>query len=125
MHVIRLRKPWEKTTDPAGLVVRVDVPEEPVQEMQSAELVAHYRRSFHRPTGLGMSSVYLNISGWHGRLVVLSLNAKPLPLVDGQTHIRVEVQSLLQAHNQLRISLTGTMETPPRLSGEVTLEILD
>lgn len=130
MHVIRLRKPWEKTTHPDGHVVRIDVPEGPVEEgpveeMQSVEMIAHYGRSFHRPSGLGESIVYLNISAWHGQLVSMSLNAKPIPHVEGESQIRVEVQSLLKSHNRLRISLSGSVETPPRLSGEVTLEILD
>ena len=128
MHVIRLRKPWTKTPGHDGSVCRVDVPEpsdtEPSDaEPEAKELVAHYGRRFNCPSRLKDASVHLRITGWRGRLTSLMINETPIPVSESSTSINVEVTPLLQTHNQLLVTLTGTPGTPPCLSGEVTLGI--
>ena len=89
------------------------------------ELVVRYQRRFNRPTQLDESRVYLRIVGWEGRLLGVHLNERPISMDGVSRDLDADVTSLLQAHNLLEVSLSGTASTVPRLSGEVTLAIED
>lgn len=125
MHVIRLRKPWTRTLDDAGMACRVDVPDETIAATDGSWVVARYSRRFNRPSRLHDARVYLRIAGWQGEMTSLSLNAMQIPLNVADRLIQVDVTSLLQPHNELIVVLSGTDQTPARLSGEVTLGIED
>ncbi len=123
MHVIRLRKPWSKTIGDRDTVRRVEIPEPSGLELEAVGVVARYDRSFNRPSRLDDARVYLRIAGWQGKLNSLSLNEIMIPVGESSTQVDVEITSLLQAHNQLSVTIAGTAIQPPRLSGEVTLGI--
>jgi len=123
MHVIRLRKPWTKTLDDGVQTFQVDVPEQTVADPEADEVLAHYQRRFNRPSGLYDARVYLRITGWQGHLTSLSLNGTRITADECSDRIDVEVTPLLQAHNQLLVTLSGKPGMLPRLSGEVTLGI--
>lgn len=128
MHVIRLRKPWTRILSDGGVVDRVDVPDgdsfdcPPSMESQ-AEIAVVYSRRFNRPSGVRRARVYLRITGWHGRLDVVTLNEHSVA-VGGDSHVvHAEITSLLRSHNELKLRLVATVTTPPRLTGEVELGI--
>ena len=130
MHKIRLKKPWEKTTNLATTSVRVQVPEQPPgvaplnRESPTAVETATYRRRFNRPTGLlPTTKVWLNISEFAGRLERLSVNHQEF--LGLQSPVELEVHAALVDHNELLITLSATDETQPRLSGDVWLAIED
>ena len=127
MHVIRLRKPWTKTLTKtlgeSSMVTRIEVPEPCVSE--SSDLVADYRRRFNRPSRIQNARVFLQIASWEGRLTALSLNGAPIPVDGSETCVNTDITSLIQSHNELLVTLSGTAGTPPRLSGEVSLGIED
>lgn len=125
MHVIRLRKPWIRTLGDDGIECRVDVPDETCLETQATEWVACYHRRFNCPSRLQDVRVYLRITGWQGQMTSLCLNAVPIPVNETCHAIDVEVTALLRSHNELVITLSGTNQLTPRLSGEVSLGIDD
>lgn len=123
MHVIRLRKPWDRTDAPSAQRRRIDVPE-PIDadEARSAVSTATYQRRFNRPTGLQPGTrVAMRITDWSGELQSLSLNGRELPV--GPAPLEVDLSDQLQPHNRLELSLSPDSDAAPRLSGEVTLVI--
>ncbi|MHB8973493.1 MAG: hypothetical protein ACYC3X_29065 [Pirellulaceae bacterium] len=88
-HVIRLREPWNVSSDANG---RLEL-----------------RRRFNCPTGLQSGDrVVLVVEGLVGELAVL-LNGHLLSMstMPGTTGTRsAEIQSHLQAHNEVRLELT-------------------
>ena len=139
MHAIRLRRPWSKRVvsgdvADAGDGKRVDVPDE-VADVGSARV--EYERRFNRPTGIdGATRVWLELSGWSGRLREVRLNDERLD--PGPSHddilnderpeferspLRVDASEKVAAHNRLVVTLERSGDQPPRLSGEVRLLI--
>ena len=130
MHKIRLKKPWEKTTNLAKTRVRVDVPEQPQGAATShidataAVETATYRRRFNRPTGLQPSTrVWLNIRDFAGRLEFLSVNQRQFQALDAP--VELDIHDALSDHNELVITLSATDGAQPSLSGDVWLAIDD
>ena len=121
MHVIRLRRPWDRIDAQTQQRQRIDVPEPPSDEDSPRSVT--YRRRFNRPTGLVPdTAIRLRISGWAGELTALSLNDQSLPV--GAAPLEVDLSGRLEPHNSLQLTLApGPDGAPPRLSGEVTLVI--
>ncbi|QDT02613.1 hypothetical protein K227x_09910 [Rubripirellula lacrimiformis] len=128
MHVIRLRKPWQKTAAD-GIVLRVDVPEPPhdfdVTRDDESVGVVDYERRFNSPTGLDATvRVYLRIDGWEGELVDVHLNDRSLVSDVDSLQLRIDITDWVLSANRLVIRLNANDQiTDPRLSGEVTLAI--
>ncbi len=104
---IRLRKPWQVERLPDGL---------------------RWRRTFHRPTGLGAAErVWIAVEGTDATGSV-ALNDQPLgPLAGRGSPSRFEVTGLLRGRNELVlvIDLTpqGGETVPSCPPGEVGIEI--
>ena len=142
VHVIRLRRPWEKSTDQGLRWERIGVPE-PVEspEVESPEVespaaespaigpsedtveaVVMYRRNFNSPSGLEPDTrVMLRVDRWQGRLVSVAVNESELEAET--TTFLADITDMLRPHNQIVLRLTGSSRGPARLSGEVSLEI--
>jgi hypothetical protein len=134
MHIIRLRRPWQKIVGGNGPPFCIDVPEVDPPEVDPPEVdgapasdvkqTSTYCRSFNMPPGLEpFTRVYLRVDAWQGTLESVTLNAVPLPA--GPTRVEADITSLLQPHNQIAIALSGRAGQSVRLSGEVTLAIDD
>lgn len=124
MHIIRLRRPWQKNAGPDDKPRRIDVPEIDHEPAPQRAQTSTYRRSFNLPSGLADSSrVYLRVDGWQGSLVSATLNDAPLPF--GPNNIDAEITSWLRPHNKITITLAGGPGQKVRLSGEVSLAIDD
>jgi hypothetical protein len=122
MHVIRLRRPWEKCVGDAAESIRIDVPETAATETLAAAAYFRYRRGFNLPTGLHPASrVYLRIDGWEGRLESVIINGKAIEVTERT--ISADITDLLETHNQIGVCLAGDVGMTVRLSGEVTLAI--
>ena len=120
MHIIRLRRPWERIRN--GDAARIDVPD--TSDNQPTRGLTTYTRSFNRPTGLDeQSRVYLCVASWHGSLKNISLNNQIL--LASTPPLKIEITSQLLAHNRLEISLADNAEKAGTLNGEVTLGIVD
>ena len=123
MHVIRLRRPWEKARPDGSQASRIDVPE---ANDASADPQAAYRycRRFNTPSGLSASNrLYLRIDGWRGRLESATINDHPL--VVASSRINADITALVQTHNQITLVLAGHSGQSASLNGEVTLAIED
>lgn len=123
MHIIRLRRPWEKSRDGGSQWIRIDVPEMDEGDVGDDATVL-FRRRFNLPSGLQPSSrVRLRVDGWLGHLESITVNDSPLDA--DSARIDADITDVLQAHNQILVRLRGTTIDPARLSGEVTLAIED
>ena len=123
MHVIRLRRPWEKSREDETGSARIDVPET-VTNAADEPATFQYRRRFNLPSGLKPTSrVRLCVDGWQGRLESISINGVALEI--GESIVNAEITALLEPHNQNLVRLGGRADQPARLSGEVTLAIED
>lgn len=125
MHVIRLRKPWEKESGSGGVLQRVDVPDLEEQAVTDFTSVTRYRRRFNSPTRLRNARVRLRVSGWQGQLVSLRVNQSPIPVSEDVRHVDAEVTQLLRPHNEVEIALSGSGSVAACLNGEVSLAIED
>lgn len=124
MHLIRLRRPWQKIVGPASEPATIDVPELDEKPAANELAAATYRRSFNKPTGLEPSSrVHLRVAGWQGLLESAELNDARLPA--DETRIDADITGLLRPQNQITIRLIGRPGQAARLSGEVALAIDD
>lgn len=120
MHVIRLRRPWDRIRDGA-VAERIEVPDCGPAAAEPG-IACQYRRRFHRPSGLqALTRVRLQISGWEGRLESITLNDVAVPIA-GST-VDAELTGLLQPHNELLLTIRSLPGEPARLSGEVRLAI--
>lgn len=123
VHVIRLRRPWEKSCDGGRTWKLASVPE-PIADSLGDHPTAIYRRRFNQPTGLGESScLSLRITGWEGTLESVTINAAHLET--GETTIDAVITELVERHNQITVTLLRTETEGARLSGEVSLAIED
>lgn len=124
MHVIRLRKPWTRTPLEGGEPCRVDVPD----EAPMATTRVCYQRNFNQPSGLGEGDrVDLVVMGFRGKLVSVRINEHPMGVEDADANqvSRWDITPHLSTGNQVRFQLEQDLEEPPRLSGDVRLEISD
>jgi hypothetical protein len=118
MHVIRLRRPWQKSVFGVAQPGVADVPDSDGSDSGEVE----YRRRFNLPSGLdGNARVHLRVESWVGQLLQISLNGTSLQA--GNSSADVDVTDLLQRQNELFIRLSGRPGHPTRLSGPVTLAI--
>lgn len=125
MHIIRLRRPWQKGIQNGAAPARIDVPETDLAQHQYEELTFYYRRSFNLPSGLQPSSrVYVRVDGWEGRLDSAAINGFPLD-VGRCDKIDADITNWLASHNEIELRLTSSPGQAARLSGEVTLAIDD
>jgi hypothetical protein len=124
MHVIHLRRPWERLSKTERQPVVVDVPD--VSDlngttMSSGDLVK-YRRGFNAPTGLTAGETMgLYIGAWQGRLVSVQINetlaaAANAPLV-------LDLSNSLAGFNKIEIVLMSEFGELPRITGDVLLQI--
>ena len=122
MHVIRLRRPWNKS-HPGGFgSTRIDVPESIANQEFPDETTVQYRRRFHLPAGLQSSSrVFLRVEGWEGQLESITMNGAALALE--KNDINADITAQLQPHNHVEITLSSIPGQSARLSGEVSLAI--
>jgi hypothetical protein len=121
MHIIRLRKPWQRNRDGEGPAQRVDVPDKDSAAPRPARSTS-YRRNFNRPSGLDPATkVLLRIESWRGDLKLVSINEQSLPIAEPP--LVIEITEWLTAHNQLCIQIVDTNATLALLDGEVTLAI--
>lgn len=118
MHVIRLRRPWQRKC--AGQTQVVDVPDA-IDSPVPAGIVS-YRRSFNAPSGLEPSTILrIRIEHWSGKLVQLLLNDQPIGHEEME-RVDLDVSGLLKPHNVLEVVLSDDAQ-PACLTGEVTLAI--
>jgi hypothetical protein len=128
LHVIRLKRPWEKICLDTGQSQIVDVPEPAV--VAAAEPTASklaqmsYCRNFNAPTGLEASSrVYLRVSEWVGKLDRISLNGQVLDAAGSP--FEADITDWIRPHNRIEIVLEDLPAKLARMAGEVTIVIDD
>ena len=104
VHRIRLRHPW--TLEPlAGDGNRMA-----------------FTRRFNRPTGLNVDDrLGFEMTNHVGQIVSIELNEQVLPFDSDTSPLRVDINELIQDHNQLRIVLRHDAHSPEL--GEVSLWI--
>jgi hypothetical protein len=125
MHVIRLRRPWQRCCDWTA-DERVDVPdEEPfAAESDPRGTSVCYRRSFNRPTGLeSHTTVVLRVSRWTGKITSLIFNGTPV--TTSGFPLEVDLSRWIEPHNTIELTLESENEQTPRLNGEVSLNIAE
>lgn len=131
MHIIRLKRPWEKRPLGSNASETIDVPEPVRSSIETIEAATSaqngdafsYHRNFNKPSGLGSScKVFLCINEWTGQLESVSVNQQPVDSNLGQP-IKADITQRLQSHNKVELVLRSLPGQPVRLSGEVTLAI--
>ena len=146
MHTIRLRKPWTKswvppasqTADkqiagshsaypppPVGIDRRAEVPDpRPTtpEPPPGPPWRVVYARKFNRPSGIDSATqVWLWVEDWEGELEAIRVNGDPIS-ISGKP-LRVEITRSVEPHNRVEVTLLSRTLTPPRLAGEVRLEL--
>jgi len=122
MHQIFLRKPWSLLIDRAEHAVVVDVPDNQERSVLCRTMV--YSRRFNATSAVMSASASLVVSDWHGELISIEVNGVPLQFTsEGQRGTTVDLDGVLSMHNHLRITLEGSVEDSPRLTGSVSLQM--
>lgn len=141
MHTIRLRKPWTKswvrpsshTADPHAadpplqvcIDRRAEVPDPqttPPESPPGPPWRIAYARQFNRPSGIDAGThVWLRVEDWDGELEEIRINGDPISITEKP--LRVEITRSVKPHNRVDVVLVSRTPSPPRLAGEVRLEI--
>ena len=125
MHVIRLRRPWQRCCDGTA-DERVDVPDdEPfTTESGSVGTSVRYRRSFNCPSGLQSHTVVvLRVRRWTGKMTSLVFNGTPV--TTSGCPLEVDLSRWIEPHNTIELTLESENGESPRLTGEVSLNIAE
>lgn len=128
MHVIRLKRPWEKTCLAIGQSQIVDVPEPGIANRDTTESgpgQSSYSRNFNAPSGLESTSrVYLRVSQWAGKLDRVCLNGRVIDAVS-TAPLELDITASIQRHNRIEIVLEDLPAQLAGMTGEVTIAIDD
>ncbi|QEG42894.1 hypothetical protein [Roseimaritima ulvae] len=127
-HAIRLRGPWWCSPGPRfdeGRAIRVQWAADVEAENVDAFVM---RRAFNRPTGLEAGDRVYLVAESVEHLRAIELNGQAVwtcEATESVTAVEVDIVETLQPVNQLDLTFALPRPAPPRVTGEVRLEIAE
>ena len=123
-HEIRLRRPWNRTSNRDLQSVVVHVPDS--LDQTDASTVAgdqvRYQRGFNAPTGLTEAeTIELCIDAWQGRLVSVQVNGCLFSATDAP--LVIDLSNVIEGFNRIEVTIMSESGELPRIHGEVVLRI--